>query len=257
MLSPNRSQRHRPGGAQASPRARLPHRGHLSGGGRSRARPASTTGKTIARANTVRLWGPQREREREDDARWHECVRASCPEGRPAEPLPPERRMGARRSGLGKTEARHETNSNLDSVLKARSAVDGRTEGWGMRPPGPRERSRNIWGDNGVCRCLCSFFVLNCFGLKVKHKRRTKLFECSGDRRPKPRGIPPLPQQRRDQAAQKTPESADHVRSCNRCDSPALPLKTGLIYTLLSLSCRRLDRAPINRSRNACPPLNY
>lgn len=137
----------------------------------------------IARVSAGHLPAPQREREREDDARWHECVRASCPEGRRAEPLPPERRMGARRSGLGKTEAQHETSSNLGSVPKARSAVDGRTEGWGMRPPGPRERSRNIWEDNGVCRRLCSFFVLNCFGLKVKHKKRTKSFGCSGTRR--------------------------------------------------------------------------
>jgi hypothetical protein len=137
------------------------------------------------RASAVHLPDMQRELRMEDDPRWHECAHASCPEGRPAEPLPPERRLGARRSGLGKTEARHQTNSNLGSVLKARSAMDGRTEGWGMRPPDPRERSRNIWGDNGAYRRLCSFFVLNCFALKVKHKRRTKLFGCSGARRPK------------------------------------------------------------------------
>ena len=96
------------------------------------------TGKTIARVSAGHLPDTQRQERREDDAQWHECARVSWPEGRPAKPLPPERRMGARRSGLGKTEARHETNPNLGSVLMARSAVDGRAEGWGMRPPGPR-----------------------------------------------------------------------------------------------------------------------
>lgn len=88
------------------------------------------------RANAGHLPGTQREQGRSYDAQWHECGRASWLAGRHAKAPPPERRLGARRSGLGKTEARHAT--NLASVLIARSAVDGRTEGGGMGPPDPR-----------------------------------------------------------------------------------------------------------------------
>jgi hypothetical protein len=47
-------------------------------------------------------------------------------------------------------------------ALAARSAADGRTGGWGMGPPGPRERSRNIQRQrrSGAfgCRCVLCLF---------------------------------------------------------------------------------------------------
>ena len=78
------------------------------------------------------------------------CARANLPEGPPCADWPlPERRGGTRRSGSGKKakalrSADLNTASNWGSALAARSAVDGRTVGWGMGPPGPRERSRNF-----------------------------------------------------------------------------------------------------------------
>jgi hypothetical protein len=127
------------------------------------------------------------------DARARRCARASQQEGAlvvclPDRP-PPERRGGSRRSGSGK-KARAGLHANANLALAARSAVDGRT-GWGMGPPGPRERSRNICETTGLGAPRCSFYVLISFAPEVKPKNRTNSDQMflSQFRRPLPEAV--------------------------------------------------------------------